>query len=108
MSRGAVALCQQNARYGSSPSFPATCLDFHSTLSLNLGVNFLIIRAESPKQPCTDTVERICCEFFGSRRVSWQTGKKPDWWPRLRAILFSISCKSRKFATCAHGEYGPR
>ena len=57
-------------------------------------------------QPCTDTVERTCFVFCGSRRVSWLVGKKLDWWPPLRTTLSLTCCKSKKCATCARRKYG--
>src|SRR5438270_1717172 len=57
-------------------------------------------------QPCTDTVERTCFAFCGSRRVSWLVGKKLDWWPPLRTTLSLTCCKSKKCATCARRKYG--
>src|SRR5579864_2683933 len=57
-------------------------------------------------QPCTDTVERTCFAFCGSRRVSWLVGKKLDWWPPLRTTLSLTCCKSKKCATCARRKCG--
>ena len=42
------------------------CTDFHLLIQRQLSDN----SPSNPLQPCTDTVERICFAFCGSRRVS--------------------------------------
>src|SRR6201981_2152385 len=87
------APCKQLCR---KPSFH---LPTRSKLPDNVNSNTCI-------QPCTDTVERTCFAFCGSRRVSWLVGKKLDWWPPLRTTLSLTWCKSKKCATSARRKYG--
>jgi len=81
-------------------------LDSYSPLPIALQLR--IIEIERSLKPCTAIVEQTCSGFFGSRRVSWQVGKKPDWLPPLRAIAFLTCSKSKKFAICVPQRFALR